>query len=542
MTNQPAGTSRPTVPSWIVILTLVLICVGTLAGLYFLTDFSRKPPAPPSADMQAQKQAIARLEAQLQALEQSSVNAPKPGTAADAAYLQGLKQHEAVLAEIRNELKFANDETTAAAAALAEARDTEKRTREAATTFLAVFAIIAGLLAGQGYLTIEGWKDRAEKEFSEAVEEVEKRKLALETDLKNMMSQVEAGVKRVEDAAPQITLIRETQESLETNLPKFLDQAHDEVLQSEGKDPGATIRQGDLVLIDEIDHLTFLANPAMRFQKNRSADQASQYLQSLLLVGRGHFARGNFDETVSRLDEFFLVRKENQTAVVDAHDLGRAYSYRGFARYQLLRARRAAPSWIRKKNQDTAQKLWADALDDAREAEAGDPAHALFVQALLYSREYVADWEITEPGGEDRYLKGQRTAITFYERMLQEKMEFWPVPINLVCCLKRIADMTGTPADYSALQQKLQSFPDERELEANLKPGAGIEVQSRFLWQNLMGDSDLFGKVNKIDFEGYRDFWIKLLDQKVTLRNWRADLNELRRLNPNAMRWQIQLQ
>jgi len=521
----------------LVVVCLFLICAGTIVGLYFLTDFSRKPEPAPSADLEAAKQRIAQLDTQLKALEQSSLNAPKAGTSTDAAYLQGLKQHEALLDDIRSELRFANEQATATRAALTEARETEKRTREAATTFLAVFAIIAGLLAGQGYLTIEGWRD----EGKAAIDAVKTWKTALETDIQRLLDKVESGVEQVEGASKEINLIRETKESLETKLPEFLDKACAEVLQSEGKDPGATIRQGDLVLIDEIDHMTYLANPAIRFQKDRTPKDATEYLQSLLLVGRGHFARGKYDETVSRVYEFFRVLKENPATKVEECDLGRAYAYRAFARFQLLRARQAAPSWMRKKSQDGAQELWRDALDDAEKAKAGDPAHSLFVQALLYSREYVPDWEITEPGGVDRYLKGQRMAIGFYQEMLQKKLPFWPVPINLVCCLKRVADTTGTAPDYLDLQQKLQSFPDEKELEANLKPGAGVEVQSRFLWQNLMGDPDLFGKVTKIDAAAYKQFWTDLLDQKVTLRNWRADLDEIRILKPSAKSWQIQL-
>ena len=525
----------------VLVVCLFLICAGTIVGLYFLTDFSRQPELPPSTELEAAKQRIAQLDTQLKALEQSSLRAPKAGTPTDEAYLQGLKQHEALLDDVRNELRFANEQALATRAALSEAKETEKRTREAATTFLAVFAIIAGLLAGQGYLTIEGWKDKAEKESKAAIDAVEARRIALEANIQGLLDRVDSGAKRVDDATPQLKLIRETKESLETKLPEFLDKARDQVLQSEGKDPGATIRQGDLVLIDEIDHMTYLANPAIRFQKDRTPKDATEYLQSLLLVGRGHFARGHYDETVSRLDEFFLVLKENPAATAEPRDLGRAYSYRAFANYQLLRARQAAPSWMRKKSQDRAQELWSDALDDAEKAEAGDPAHSLFVRALLYSREYVPDWEISQPGGEDRYLKGQRMAIGFYEEMLQKKLPFWPVPINLVCCLKRVADTTGTAADYLALQQKLQGFPDEKELEANLKPGAGVEVQSRFLWQNLMGDSDLFGKVTKIDAAVYKQFWTDLLGQKITLRDWRADLNEIRQLKPAAKSWQIQL-
>ena len=290
------------------VLSLILICVGTVAGLVFLTDFFHKPPAPPSTELEAQKQNILQLQAQLAALEQSSVNAPKAGTTADTAYLQGLKQHEALLAEVRAELQFANAQATAATAALNEAKETERRTREAATTFLGVFAIIAALLAGQGYLTIQGWKDKAEADITTAVKAVEAKKVDLDTIQSDFRKGVDQDVQRLKDAAPQLDLIRETQKGLETNLPIFLDRVRGQVLLNESKDPSASIKQGDLVLIDEIDHLTYLANPPVRFKLQRTPAEATEYLQSLLLVGRGHFVRGNYDEAISRFNEFMAVK------------------------------------------------------------------------------------------------------------------------------------------------------------------------------------------------------------------------------------------
>ena len=210
--------------------------------------------------------------------------------------------------------------------------------------------------------------------------------------------------------------------------------------------------------------------------------------------------------------------------IVKGEDEGRAYSYRAFARYHLLRARRKAPSWTREANLDTANKMWSEAMADALQAKTTDPPNSLFVQALLYSREYVPDSLIPTPAGQSRYLEGQQKAIEFYEEMLRQNLSYWPVPINLVCCCKRIADTTGHPSDYVKLESKLSSFPGDAALDVSAKAGSGIPSESRFLWQNMLADETLFGKVIRIDAVHYKKFWTELLEQKVTLRNWRVDL------------------
>ena len=47
------------------------------------------------------------------------------------------------------------------------------------------------------------------------------------------------------------------------------------------------------------------------------------------------------------------------------------------------------------------------------------------------------------------------------------------------------------------------------------------------MWQWMLGDPELFRSVERLNLVEYRSFWIRLLDNKVHLRNWRADLAEL---------------
>jgi hypothetical protein len=63
----------------------------------------------------------------------------------------------------------------------------------------------------------------------------------------------------------------------------------------------------------------------------------------------------------------------------------------------------------------------------------------------------------------------------------------------------------------------------------------------RFLWQWLLADEELFCSVQRLNLAEYRSFWIRMLDTKVHLRNWRADLAELQQRKPQMRDWSVQL-
>jgi hypothetical protein len=56
-----------------------------------------------------------------------------------------------------------------------------------------------------------------------------------------------------------------------------------------------------------------------------------------------------------------------------------------------------------------------------------------------------------------------------------------------------------------------------------------------------MSDEELFANVERLNLAEYRAFWIRMLDVKVHLRNWRADLEELQLVKPAMKEWSIQL-
>jgi hypothetical protein len=57
----------------------------------------------------------------------------------------------------------------------------------------------------------------------------------------------------------------------------------------------------------------------------------------------------------------------------------------------------------------------------------------------------------------------------------------------------------------------------------------------------LLGDANLFANVQQLNFAEYRAFCIRMLDTKVHLRNWRADLRELQEAKPAMKEWGGQL-
>jgi hypothetical protein len=107
--------------------------------------------------------------------------------------------------------------------------------------------------------------------------------------------------------------------------------------------------------------------------------------------------------------------------------------------------------------------------------------------------------------------------------------------------LKRIAEQTGEKSDFSDFGYALNAFPTDEELADEALAARQPASQDRFLWQWLLGDEELFANVDRLNLAEYRAFWIRMLDNKVHLRNWRADLAELQQTKPAMKEWTVQL-
>ena len=117
-----------------------------------------------------------------------------------------------------------------------------------------------------------------------------------------------------------------------------------------------------------------------------------------------------------------------------------------------------------------------------------------------------------------------------YKGLIEERAYRGPARRNLVRCLKRIAEQTGEKSDFSDFGYALNAFPTDEELADEALAARQPTSQDRFLWQWLIGDEELFANVERLNLAEYRAFWIRMLDTKVHLRNWRADLAELQQI------------
>ena len=156
----------------------------------------------------------------------------------------------------------------------------------------------------------------------------------------------------------------------------------------------------------------------------------------------------------------------------------------------------------------------------------------------FYLAEEAADIRSREPIS---LVRGLRRAVSLYKGLIEERSYRGPARRNLVRCLKQIAELTGEKSDFSDFGYALNAFPTDEELADEALAARQPTSQDRFLWQWLLGDEELFANIERLNLAEYRAFWIRMLDTKVHIRNWRADLEELREAKPAMKEWAIQL-
>ena len=505
-----ASSQKSTLTDRVGVTLLAVLTIVFIAHLYFLSSSSVRSPLPLSSQA-IQDQRLHQLEAAISRLELQI--APTPHTNSkevpEDAYQRGLRQHEALLNEVRTELKLTEDQLRESGEAVKTARETTQRIQDAETAFLAIFGIIGAFIAGQGYLQIRGWNERAQD-----------------------------ALKEVEDVRPDLESIRDARESLETELPTFLDAARG-ILSVE--DATGPIQQEHITLMDQIDHFTYLS-AAMRFRKIHSEEEAGKYIEALRVAARGHLARSAIWEATSRLNEFFVLAEKFPKAVTEKHK-ALAYSYRAVAAYQQVSTLLGEQSWVRNSKVAQIVEIRDRAFVDVRRARECYPQqnYGDFVEALLYSLPFAPDSPTSAVASQEVKLRGQRKAAELYRSLIPTATgrKRRASLQNLACCLKRIAGMTGDDSDYLAFKTEVNSYPSDKQLweETTSVPEGRIELTS--LWQGMMSDAELFALTDHLNGADYKAFWISLLDQKVVLRQWKDDLAELQSRNPKMKEWAV---
>jgi hypothetical protein len=413
--------------------------------------------------------------------------------------------------EIQAELITVHNQLRQSQENLLQAGQAQRRIRTASALFLAVFAIIAGLIVIQVYQQARAW----DRDASRAVDEVE-------------------------TIAAQLEVLRDARAEARNALPGLLQEVGEQPLSFQ--EEGNAFAPRALAVIDDIDHLAYVGQGRLTFHDLPTEPEAAVYLNGLLLSAVSHLTRSDPWTAFARLEQFFSQLSRFPDAV-ERRRIAQAYSYRAQAAYQVLDTQDKEPSWLRKAERAQLENLSKQAFADVAHAASVDPdwKHTTFVEALLCSRFYVPEETADNSSRSDLFVRGLRRAVSLYKGLIEERSYRGPSRRNLVRCLKRIAEQTGEKSDFSDFGYALNGFPTDEELADEALAARQPASQDRFLWQWLLGDEELFANVERLNLAEYRAFWIRMLDTKVHLRNWRADLGELQQSRPAMKEWSVQL-
>ena len=474
----------------------LLVLAGTVAGAQVTGSTAQAAPVPP-IPAPLPTRAYRRVPVYPAAIAPAPPPIPATSPAVEAANAEWQAQRAAV----RDALEQSRE-------ALRQAALAQHRTRLAAVIFLAVFAFIAALMVIQVYMQARAWDADAGKAVSE-----------------------------VEAIAAQLTLLHAAREQARQALPGLLQEIGEQPLSYQ--EEGAAFTPRALAVIEDVDHLAYVGHGPLDFRDLSAPSDAAVYLNGLLLSAVAHLHRADAWTAFARLDQFFTHLARFPEAV-DRRRIAQGYSYRALAAYQVMDLQDKDPSWLRKAERAQLDALSKQAFADISSAAAADPEwkHTHFVEAMLCGRFYPP----SEDGSRSELAaRGLRRAVSLYRGLIEERQYRGPARRNLVRALKQIAEQTGEKTDFSDFGYALNSFPTDEELADEALAARHPNSQDRFLWQWLLGDEELFANVERLNLAEYRAFWIRMLDTKVHLRNWRADLAELQHSKPAMREWSIQL-
>jgi hypothetical protein len=497
---------------WMTMLALGLLAICLLACLYILIGFPAEAQTVGGSTIDPATTQVPASPAPYQPRRQPLASYAAPVAAAAAVQPAPAALHtDATSDEIHAEMNQSRDQLRQSQEALQQAVQAQHRVRTTSALFLGVFAIIAALIVIQVYQQARAW----DKDASRAVAEVE----AVATELK---------------------ALRDARTEVRSTLPALLQEVGEHPLSFQ--EEGNAFSSRAQAIIDDIDDLAYVGQGRIGFQDISSGSEAAVFLNGLLLSAVAHLDRSDPWTAFARLDQFFSQMTRFPDAV-ERRRIAQAYSYRALAGYTVLEAQDREPSWQRKTERAQLEALSKQAFADIAHAASVDPEwrHTTFVEALLCSRFYVPEETADNSSRSDLFVRGLRRAVSLYKGLIEERSYRGPSRRNLARCLKRIAEQTGEKSDFSDFGYGLNAFPTDEELADEALAARQPASQDRFLWQWLLGDEELFANVERLNLAEYRAFWIRMLDTKVHLRNWRADLAELQRIRPAMKEWSVQL-
>jgi hypothetical protein len=496
---------------WMTMLALGLLAICLLACLYILIGFPAEAQTVGGSTIDPATTQVPASPTPYQPRRQPLASYTAPAAAPVTVQSPAAPHADSTSDEIHAEMSEVHNQLRQSQEALRQATQAQHRVRTTSALFLGVFAIIAGLIVIQVYLQARTW----DRDASRAVAEVE----AVATELKT---------------------VRDARSEAKSTLPALLQEVGEHPLSFQ--EEGSAFSPRAQATIDDIDDLAYQGQGRLVFQDLSSESEAAVYLNGLLLSAVAHLNRSDPWTAFARLDQFFSQMTRFPDAV-ERRRITQAYSYRALAGYMVLEAQDREPSWQRKTERAQLESLSKQAFADIAHAASVDPdwRHTTFVEALLCSRFYVPEETADNSSRSDLFVRGLRRAVSLYKGLIEERSYRGPSRRNLARCLKRIAEQTGEKSDFSDFGYGLNAFPTDEELADEVLAARQPASQDRFLWQWLLGDEELFANIERLNLAEYRAFWIRMLDTKVHLRNWRADLAELQRIRPAMKEWNVQL-
>jgi hypothetical protein len=496
---------------WMTMLALGLLAICLLACLYILIGFPAEAQTVGGSTIDPATTQVPASPTPYQPRRQPLASYTAPAAAPVTVQSPAAPHADSTSDEIHAEMSEVHSQLRQSQEALKQAVEAQHRVRTTSALFLGVFAIIAALIVIQVYQQARAW----DRDASRAVAEVEA-------------------------VAAELKTVRDARSEAKSTLPALLQDVGEHPLSFQ--EEGSAFSPRAQATIDDIDDLAYQGQGRLIFQDLSSEPEAAVYLNGLLLSAVAHLNRSDPWTAFARLDQFFSQMTRFPDAV-ERRRITQAYSYRALAGYMVLEAQDREPSWQRKTERAQLESLSKQAFTDIAHAASVDPdwRHTTFVEALLCSRFYVPEETADNSSRSDLFVRGLRRAVSLYKGLIEERSYRGPSRRNLARCLKRIAEQTGEKSDFSDFGYGLNAFPTDEELADEVLAARQPASQDRFLWQWLLGDEELFANVERLNMAEYRAFWIRMLDTKVHLRNWRADLAELQRIRPAMKEWNVQL-
>jgi hypothetical protein len=424
-------------------------------------------------------------------------------------FKDGLEKHWVILESIRSDANRARSEYEARMQSI----DKELgRTHWGNNIILGLMVVILGLMAvllGAGLFSLKTAHDRLSSAEAGAAA-AQKKKEEVEQLVQAMRQEVESAKQEVRNFVA-------FRESIFAEVSAYL------------KKFRLTLKGGHLGQFDpvqrarikELDHLTFLSTPFW-FRVPEQPEEIVCYSEFLLQSARAFLSEANPGEALARIDKVLTMCRQfnpqNNELMAKAYSL-RAVSYMHLLADELKP--RTVPRWDRDLN---ARKHRTEIEESIRQAKRLYPKWApTYLWEAMYcslSRDIPAALEKKQRA--QLFREAQQQAIDSYREAINNADVREPdysshALQNLCCCLKRMSDAGG---NYQVLFEELEGSPDEKQLAEKYRDSEENASAAAF-WKRLLMDRVFFNEISG-DTTAYAQQWVRILDQKCNLFDWRA--------------------